>query len=49
MIEASCPMMMKGCSTGWLPTQVRTNRLAASTQNRSCDIGRKAMVRCLDL
>lgn len=41
--------MMKGCSTGWLPIHVRMNRLAASVQNRSWDIGRKVMARCLDL
>lgn len=41
--------MINGCSTGWLPTHVKMNRLAASVQNRSWEAGRKAMVRCLDL
>ena len=49
MMEASWPMMMKGCSTGWLPIQVRMRRLATRAQNRSCDSGRKVIVRCLDL
>ena len=49
MREASWPMMMKGCSTGWLPTHVRISRFAVKVQNRSWDRGRKAIVRCLDL
>lgn len=48
-MEASWPMIMKGCSTGWLPTQVRMRRLATSIQNRSWEKGRKAIVRCLDV
>lgn len=42
-------MMIKGCSTGWLPTHVRINRLAARVQNRSWEAGRKVIARCLDL
>ena len=42
-------MMMKGCSTGWLPTHVRMKRLATSVQNKSWESGRKVIVRCLDL
>lgn len=49
MREASWPMMMNGCSTGWLPTHVRMRRLAARVQNRSWERGRKVIVRCLDL
>lgn len=49
MREASWPMMMNGCSTGWLPTQVRMSRLATRVQNRICDRGRNVIVRCLDL
>lgn len=41
--------MMKGCSTGWLPIQVRIKRLATRVQNRNWERGRKAIVRCLDL
>lgn len=32
--EAIWPMMMKGCSTGWLPIHVRISRLATRSQNR---------------
>lgn len=42
-------MIMNGCSTGWLPTQVRMSRLATRAQNRTCEIGRKVSERCLDL
>lgn len=48
-MEASCPMMMNGCSTGWLPTQVRTSRLATKVQNRICEMGRKVIERSLDV
>lgn len=41
--------MMNGCSTGWLPTHVKMNRLAAKVQNSSWEAGRNTMVRCLDL
>lgn len=47
--DAIWPMMMNGCSTGWLPTQVRMRRLATRNQNRVWESGRKVMVRCLDL
>lgn len=49
MRDASCPIMINGCSTGWLPTQVRMKRLATRVQNRSWDKGRKVIERCLDL
>ena len=42
-------MMMNGCSTGWLPIHVRMRRLATRVQNRSWEMGRKVIVRCLDL
>lgn len=41
--------MMNGCSTGWLPTQVRTRRLATRVQNRICDSGRNVMDRSLEV
>ena len=41
--------MMNGCSTGWLPTQVRTRRLATRVQNRIWDRGRKVIERSLDV
>lgn len=46
-IEATWPMMMKGCSTGWPPIHVRINRLATSSQNSSWLSGRNIMLRCL--
>ena len=47
--EAICPIRMNGCSTGWLPTQVRIRRLATRSQNRIWESGRNVIVRCLDL
>ena len=47
--EASWPMMMNGCSTGWLPTQVRTRRLATRVQNRICERGRKVIERSFEV
>lgn len=47
--EASWPMMMNGCSTGWLPTQVRMRTLATRAQNRICDRGRKVIDRSFDV
>lgn len=49
MMEASWPMMMNGCSTGWLPTHVKMNRLATRIQNKSWERGRKVIARCLAL
>lgn len=48
-MEASCPIMMKGCSTGCPPIQVSVSRSATSSQNRNWLRGRKAMLRCLDV
>lgn len=48
-MEASWPMMMNGCSAGWLPIHVRMNRLATSVQNRTWESGRNVIERCLDL
>lgn len=33
-IEATWPMMMNGCSTGWPPIHVRISKLATSVQKR---------------
>lgn len=41
--------MMNGCSTGWLPTQVRIRTLATSAQNRIWDRGRKVIDRNFDV
>ena len=48
-IDATWPMMMNGCSTGWPPIQVRVIRLAVRIQNRICEIGRNIRLRCLDV
>lgn len=47
--EASWPMIMNGCSTGWLPTQVRMRMFATRAQNRICDRGRKVIDRSFDV
>lgn len=33
-IDASCPMITYGCSTGWPPIHVKVSRSAVSNQNR---------------
>lgn len=45
-IDATCPMIMNGCSTGWPPIHVRIIRLAARSQNRHWLIGRNIRLRC---
>lgn len=47
--EASWPMMMNGCSTGWLPTHVRMRTFATRAQNRICEMGRKVIDRSFDV
>ena len=47
--EATCPMIIKGCSTGIPPIQVRIATSATRAQNRNCVTGRKVMLRCLDV
>lgn len=47
--EASWPMMINGCSTGWLPTQVRMRTFATRVQNRIWDRGRKVIDRSFDV
>lgn len=49
IMDAICPMMMKGCSTGWPPIHVRVNRSATRIQNKHWLIGRKIILRCLEL
>lgn len=49
MMDASWPMIIKGCSTGWLPTQVRISKLATRVQNSNWERGRNVIVRCFDL
>lgn len=47
--EATCPMMMYGCSTGMPPIHVRMPTSAISVQNRNWVAGRKVRLRCLDV
>ena len=49
MIDASCPMMMYGCSTGCPPIHVSVSRSATKIQNRHWLSGRIIMLRCLDV
>lgn len=42
-------MIMNGCSTGWLPTQVRIRRLATRAQKRICEMGRNVIERSLEV
>lgn len=48
-IDATCPIMMYGCSTGCPPIHVRVRRSAVSSQNRHWLRGRKVMLRCLEV
>lgn len=47
--EAIWPIMMKGCSTGIPPIQVRIATSATRVQKRNCVIGRKVILRCFDV
>lgn len=49
IIEAICPIITNGYSTGWPPIHVRSNRSATNSQYIVCVIGRKIMVRSLDV
>lgn len=42
-------MMMKGCSTGIPPIQVKMSTSATRVQNNSCVRGRNVRLRCLDV
>lgn len=46
-MDASWPIMMNGCSTGWPPIHVKTRRLATKIQYRIWVIGR--MLGCVVL
>lgn len=48
-IEATWPIMMNGCSTGCPPIHVSVIRSATRIQNRHWLMGRKVMLRCLDV
>ena len=43
-IDASCPMVMKGYSTGWPPIHVSVSRSATKIQNRHWLNGRNIML-----
>lgn len=47
--EAVWPIRINGCSTGWLPIQVRVMVVAENVQNRNCEVGRNIMACCLDV
>lgn len=49
MIDASCPMIIYGCSTGCPPTHVSVSRFATRIQNRHWLNGRNIILRCLDV
>lgn len=47
--DANCPIITYGYSTGCPPIHVRVKRSATSNQNRHWLIGRKVMLRCLEV
>lgn len=47
--DATCPMIINGCSTGMPPIHVRIMTSAIRAQNRNCAVGRKVRARCLDV
>lgn len=48
-MDASCPMMVNGYSTGWLPIHVSVRKSAIRIQNRSWLRGRNIMLRCFEV
>lgn len=48
-MEASCPIIIRGSSTGWPPIQVSTIIVEIKAQNKVLVIGRKAIVRCREV
>lgn len=48
-MDATCPMMIKGCSTGMPPIQVSTSMSATRVQNKNCVRGRNVSPRCLEV
>lgn len=47
--EAICPIIMKGCSTGIPPIQVRMATSATRAQKSSWERGRKIRPRCFEV
>lgn len=48
MMDATCPIIIKGYSTGCPPIQVSVNRSATRIQNKHWLSGRNIMLRCLE-
>lgn len=48
-MDATCPIVMNGCSTGWPPIHVSVRRSAMRIQKRAWLIGRNIMLHCLDI
>lgn len=48
-MDASWPIMMKGCSTGCPPIHVSVRRSATSSQNKHWLSGRNIILRCFDV
>lgn len=48
-VEAICPMMIKGCSTGMPPIHVRIKTSATRAQNRNWVIGRNVRPCCFEV
>lgn len=49
VMDAICPIMMKGWFTGWLPIQVRVIKVVVRSHSMSWLSGRNVMLCCLDL
>lgn len=47
-MDAICPIIMKGFSTGIPPIHVKITTSAIRVQKRSCEMGRNVRLRCLD-
>lgn len=47
--DATCPIIINGCSTGWPPIQVSVRRSATKSQYMHWLMGRKIILRCLEL
>lgn len=48
-MDASWPIIINGCSTGWPPIHVKMKRLATRIQYRIWVIGRNVRLRCFEV
>lgn len=48
-MDASWPIIINGCSTGWPPIHVKMKRLATRIQYRVWVIGRNIRLRCFEV